>query len=115
MKKDDYTANDSAWKALTDAIDKAKAAIIDETSTQEALNLALEDINKAIADIEKTKKPKNTENEVSQQTDATEANNDPTEPATAKSGCGSSISLAAIVTVGAVVSPIAIKKKRKRK
>jgi hypothetical protein len=114
LKKDDYTATDSAWKALTDAINNAKNAIPDETSTQETINASLEDINKAIAEIEKTKKKESTETEAPKQTDATDTNAEVTEPAVDNSGCGSSISLAAIITVGAIVSPIAIKK-RKRK
>ena len=121
MKKDDYTAANSLWTALTEAINSAKTAIADETSTQEAIDKALENINKAIAEIEKTKKPAPAETEApkqteeQKQTETDNLDNEVPEPAVDNSGCTSSISLAAIITVGAIGAPLAINKKRKRK
>lgn len=121
MKKDDYTAANSVWDALAATVTTAKAAIADETSTQQAIDLALENINKAIAELEKTKKPApvetqaptQTEKQTEKQTD--NSDNQVLEPSIDKSGCASSISLTAIITVGAVGAPLVINKKRKRK
>lgn len=121
MKKDDYTATNSVWNTLTAAIDSAKAAIADETSTQEAIDLALENINKSIAEIEKTKKVEPAETEETEPPKQTETdkntddeNSKNTEPANVKKGCGSSISIASIITLGAIGAPLVIKKKRRK-
>lgn len=118
LKKDDYTAAASVWNTLTTAINSAKALIADETTTQEAIDLALESINKAIAEIEKTKKilpPTCTETPATgtEATETTDTNAEP-KPGTDDSGCGSSISLAAIVTVGAIGTTLSIKRKKKK-
>ena len=118
LKKDDYTAAASVWNTLATAINSAKALIVDETTTQEAIDLALENINKAIAEIEKTMKtipPTCTETPATETkaTETTDTNAEP-KPGTDDSGCGSSISLAAIVTVGAIGTTLSIKRKKKK-
>ena len=117
LNKDDYAATNSMWEALSSAISNAKTVIVDETSTQETVDNALANLNKAIAEIENMKKTEVPEPEApaTEAPKATETSDTNAEPKPGSSSCGSSISLAAIVTVGAVVSPIAIKKKRKRK
>ena len=119
LNKDDYAAWDSMWEALTSAVSNAKAVIADETSTQEDITLALENINKAVAKIEGMKKteipePEAPATEAPKQTETTDTNAEP-KPGTDDSGCGSSIALSAIVTVGAVGTALTVKKKRKRK
>lgn len=120
FKKDDYTATASDWSTLATCLDEAKMLVADETATQEWIDLALEGLNDAIAVIEKTKKPAPAETQAPatdapKATDATDENNNVNEPVTDNTGCGSSISLAAIVTVGAIGTTLVIKKKRKSK
>ena len=116
MKKDDYSASADLWESLNYAIGEAKTVLADETATQEWIDIALESLNGAIADIEKTKKPANNETEKptdAKQTDTEKLDDEVPEPAIDNSGCGSSISLAATATVCAI-GAIAVKKKRKK-
>ncbi len=116
MKKEDYSASADVWGAMTSAIEEAKAVLADETSSQEWIDLACESLTSAINEVEKTKKPADNETEKPtdvKQTETDKLDNEVTEPATDKSGCGSSISLAATATVCAI-GAIAIKKKRKK-
>ena len=119
LKKDDYNVTDEAWNALTLAIANAKAIVANEGATQEDVDLSLAGLVSAISEVEKAKKPTESETEpvatepAATDAPSTDANNDVTEPAIDNSGCGSSISLAATATVCAI-GAIAVKKKRKK-
>ena len=117
LKKEQYSANLTAWKMFENVLKKAEAACADDNITQDAIDSLLADLILKQADLVPVEDTE-PEPEPEPKPDAPEATdpvetekNDENEAPTNKGGCGSSIALSALAVVGIIGSVVALKKK----
>lgn len=117
LKKEQYSANLTAWKMFENVLKKAEAACADDNITQDAIDSLLADLILKQADLVPVEDTE-PEPEPEPKPDAPEATdpvetekNDENEAPTNKGGCGSSIALSALTVIGIIGSAVALKKK----